>query len=522
MAFKINATTHAGLEKKTYALSGIPGPTLLEQLQAASVPIKSSCQGKGICRQCRVQVERGIAPVTSSDRKAFKDDQLAAGWRLSCGIRPKTAIDVVFPQTYIFQNDVTWLRAPVSEFEWACDFGTTGVEISGVDRDGEFVRVKGLNRQVVRGADIMTRLEYAQGNGVEPLFEIAEEQIGKMLAALRAEIAANAAVHVNCELGTNTPGSGSAPELPRMTIAGNSAVASFLAKLPIESLATSPYQPESLGEQTFPIAGVAATSLPLLNSFVGGDLFAGLFYLWSKRKEFSSAFGGEFSEPWILMDVGTNSEILLFDGEKLFVASTPAGPAFEGSNISIGMRAEHGAIKNPRIEGGKWKIDVIGGDLPKGICGSALVQAVDEAVEAGFVNSDGEIVMPGAVPFTSTLTLNQDDFREFQLAKSAIRTGLDLVGLEAARPPKRLFLAGAFGEHLPLAASRRMGLLPEMETRALGNASLKGIVAWIHARPAERSEFQAWLDAAKHPIELALSDEFQARFIDNLSLRPKP
>ncbi|MBS1962194.1 MAG: DUF4445 domain-containing protein [Bdellovibrionales bacterium] len=493
MSFKIVATSHA----ERFEVTGIAGPSLLEQLQAASVPIKSSCQGKGICRQCRVKVTRGIAPVTASDRKAFKEGQLAEGWRLSCGIRPKLAIDVNFPQIYVFQNDVAWLRDPVSDFAWACDFGTTGVEISAVDSEGEFARVKGLNRQVVRGADIMTRLEFAQNNGVDPLRKIADDQISKMLSLLRETITAK------------KPG---AKERAEMTVAGNSAVTSFLANLPIETLAVSPYQPATLAPQMTKLAGLSTKTLPLLNSFVGGDLFAGVFHLWTARKD--------FEEPWILMDVGTNSEILFFDGEKLVVASTPAGPAFEGSNISIGMRAEAGAIIDPKITNGKWSYEVIGNDLPKGICGSALVQAIDEAVEAGISNADGEILRPELLPFDAETSLNQDDFREFQLAKSAIRTGLDLVRKESKIAPKRLFLAGAFGEHLPLAASCRLGLLPDLETVALGNASLKGVVDWMRAPAEEREEFLNWIEDAKHPIELALSDDFQARFIENLTLRP--
>jgi len=492
--FKITASNH----EDRFEVQGFSGPTLLEQLQAASVPIKSSCQGKGICRQCRVKVTRGIAPITPSDRKAFKDGQLADGWRLSCGIRPKTAIEVVFPQTYLFQTDVQWLRDPVSDFAWAGDFGTTGLEISAVDEHGEFARVKGLNRQVVRGADIMTRLEYAQTNGVEPLRKIADEQISKMLELLRKTISEKAP---------------SAKERRELTIAGNSAVTSFLANLPIETLAVSPYQPATLAPQMLTLAGLSAKTLPLLNSFVGGDLFAGIFHLWTTRKE--------FDEPWVLIDVGTNSEILFFDGEKLVVASTPAGPAFEGSNISIGMRAEPGAIIEPRFVDGKWTFRVIGNDVPKGICGSALVQAIDEAVESGISNADGEVLRPELLPFDSETSLNQDDFREFQLAKSAIRTGLDLVKKESKTAPKRLFLAGAFGEHLPLAASRRLGLLPDLETIALGNASLKGVVDWMKAPADEREEFLNWIEDAKHPIELALSDDFQSRFIENLTLRPE-
>jgi uncharacterized 2Fe-2S/4Fe-4S cluster protein (DUF4445 family) len=484
-----------------YEMVVSPGLTLLEILQNQEVPIKSSCLGKGLCRQCRVRIETGFAPITDNDRKSFSKSLLDQGWRLSCGIRPKTPIDVFFPQSYSFQEKISIQRTPVSEYFMICDYGTTGVEIAAVDSNGIFASIHGLNKQVLHGADIMTRLEYAQRNGTQELELIGKTQILQLIQRLETQI--------------KSPSNGV------VVLAGNSAVTSFLARLDVEELAVSPYQPSTLQAQVIHWERYSIETLPLLYSFVGGDLFAGLFFLWEKEDALNEK---GWKTPWILMDVGTNSEILYWDTEKLWISSTPAGPAFEGSSISIGMRAENGAITNPRWKSdadgnGRWEYQVIGGDLPKGICGSALIQAIYEAVESGAVAADGEVLKPEMLAFTEKLSLSQDDIREFQLAKSAIQTGLELINESGVKRAERLYLGGAFGEHLPLEESKMIGLLPEMETVALGNTSLKGTLAWANAPAEKREKFIAWLERVKSPLELALSDQFQEFFVKNMSLK---
>ena len=493
MPVRIKAHT-SDREGQVYDLTVNAGPTLLEILQNAEVPIKSSCLGKGLCRQCRVRVESGFAPVTASDAKSFSKALLDQGWRLSCSIRPRVPLTVFFPQSYTFSEKISIARAPVSDFDWICDYGTTGVEIAGMDRDGMFATIHGLNKQVLHGSDIMTRLEYSQRNGTEELRAIGRAQIELLVAKLKAAIAEKA------------------PFVPtgRMVLAGNSAVTSFLAGLDVSELGVSPYAPATLEPQDFIWDTLRIETLRLLHSFVGGDLFAGLYALWLEKDS--------LAKPWILMDVGTNSEILYWDTEFLYVSSTPAGPAFEGSSISIGMRAENGAIVDPRYADGKWSYTVIGGDLPKGICGSALIQAVDESVKSGAVAADGEVLRPEALAFTEKLNLSQDDYREFQLAKSAIRTGLELIVESGKCAPETLYLGGAFGEHLPLAEAQSIGLLPRIPTRALGNTSLAGTALWARANDADRARFSAWLDDVKRPIELALSDRFQELFVKNMTL----
>ena len=475
--------------------------------------------GKGLCHQCRVKVEKGLAPISASDRKAFPEGALKEGWRLSCMLRPKANLELFFPQVYVFQEDLQVLRSPQGPWWVAVDLGTTGVELAAVDEQGLWAKVKSLNRQIQMGADVMTRLEYAQRRGVEPLRQRAVGQLRSLVKVLeRAQ-------------GSSSEFTG------RIVVAGNSAVISFLLGLNIESLAVSPYQPEVLEAQfrelspaAAPVSAPAAPAaepsawqletLPLIDSFVGGDLWAGLFLL--HQRGLATA-----EHSWVLVDVGTNSEILFWDGQKLFVSSTPAGPAFEGSSISIGMRAESGAIVNPRwnLAHQRWDYEVIDEDYPKGLCGSSLVQMVAEAVTAGSVNREGEVLEPTHLELSQGLALSQADVREFQLAKSAIRTGLELVVEKVSatgKPPEKLFLGGAFGQHLPLQPCFDLDLLPLMEVEILGNSSLEGTVAWGQATDQQRDQFNTWVEQTKTPIELALSDDFQEKFIRNMYLGQAP
>lgn len=497
MPFKITAkTTDESLQREFLAQ---PGLTLLEYLQNAEVPIKSSCLGKGLCRQCRVKVVSGFALVTNQDRKSFSEEQLKDGWRLSCGIRPKVNCEVFYPQSYSFKESFHFLREPISDFQLICDYGTTGVEIGAIDENGIFASVTELNKQVLHGADIMTRLEFAQRNGVSELLEIGQKQIKKLSTLILEKIAEK----TKYSLKNKT-----------MRIAGNSAVISFITNLDIEKLAVSPYQPVTFETQKRDWTEWEIETLPLMSSFIGGDLFAGLYYLWKTQRQ-------TFEKSFLLMDVGTNSEILLWDKEKLWISSTPAGPAFEGSNISIGMRAENGAITEPTYDSAlkKWNYKVIGGDLPKGICGSALIQFMSEAVKAGIIQPDGEVLSSEQLQFSSKLQLTQDDVREFQLAKSAIRTGLELLLETSKSDCSKLFLAGTFGEHIPLLSAKNIGLLPpELEVETLGNSSLKGTDVWVRSNPSEQQDFRKWLDEKKYPFELSLSDQFQELFVKNMTL----
>lgn len=497
MPFKINAQSRWQNWEISINRAGL---TLLEILQQHQVPIRSSCMGKGLCHQCRIRVTQGMAPASHTDQKFFSPAQIADGWRHSCTLRPKLNSEVFIPQVYDFVDHFHWRRAPVSPWWVAADLGTTGIELAAVDRDGIWAQVKALNRQIAMGADVMTRLAWAQKNGSSLLTQKLHTQIAQLISEFSHKSTEQSSFLFNGQI----------------IAAGNSAITTFMTDMSFESLAVAPYLPASVSAQKVQFFGMHAQTLPLLHGFVGGDLYAGLFYLWHHlgKTEF-------LRESWILADIGTNSEILYWDKNRLFVTSTPAGPAFEGSSISIGMRAERGAIVEPHWsqQEKRWHFRVIDDDIPRGICGSGLIELIDEAIRCEFIAPDGVVIATEGLRLNSDLEILQDDIREFQLAKAAIQAGLLLIQKSGEIPPSRLYLAGAFGEHLPLHAGRNLGMLPHLATETLGNASLLGTIFWGQATAEDGRLFDTWLRQHLTPIDLATRDEFQAVFIESLHLR---
>ena len=492
---------------ETVEVQAAPGARLLEYLQQASVPVNAACGGKGTCHKCRVKIQSGFLGVTATDRRAFRESELAQGWRLSCQAMPRTNLEILLPNTESLRSKARIIRddaaiaslsasAPVV---LACDLGSTGVVVAIAEKGARrpLLEAHLLNKQVPYGSDVMTRLHSAQKLGVEPLKRAIDQTLEGCLKAL-AESEPSLVERV-----------AGAPLL----CAGNSAMASFLHAWSIESLAVSPFQPErrEAFRSSLP-SGHTLETLPLLAGFVGGDTVAGILAIESRGAEV----------PWMLVDIGTNTEIVIRnDRGEYWFSSAPAGPAFEGGNIHHGMRAETGAISEARLEGGDWQLRTIGNDLARGICGSGLMDILAESVKGGLIHPDG-LVPEGRLLITEQVQLLADDVREFQLAKAATRTAADLLIERAGILPRKIYLAGTFAQHLNLDSIRRIGLLPpEIPCEPIGNASLEGTLAWASMTEAERDSFWKRLDSGARPVELALQDDFQERFVAQLDF-PAP
>jgi len=475
------------------------GFRLLDGLTANEIPVNAACGGSGSCQKCRVLVREGFVGVTGPDRKAFTANEISEGWRLSCQAVVRTNLSCLVP-------DVESLRAVPRVLRHAaladavacptlvCDLGSTGVVVAiGDERGRPLMEAHLLNRQVRFGADVMSRLKAVQDKGVAPLQDSLVKTLDSCLKALQLEVP---------ELFEKARVGG-------LFCSGNSALVSFLHGWNTETLAVSPFQPASLAaSSTFSAAlGLTLHSLPLMGGFVGADTFAGLLALKALAPE----------TPWMLVDVGTNTEIVVSTGEKLWFSSAPAGPAFEGGNIALGMRAEPGAIAHARYVEGAWQLETIGSDKPKGICGSGLVDAIFESVGAGLLTRDG-FLPGGRLHLSETVYLLADDVREFQLAKSATRTACDLLMNRAGVRPKTLYLAGTFADHLRADAAQGTGLLPaDIQLKTLGNASLQGTLLWAAASSSQREAWTRDFETRSMPVELALQDDFQDAFIKNLN-----
>ena len=493
MPFQIDAKAQGG--QKWNLVVSLAGPTLLDLLKEKDVPIRSSCSGKGICSKCRVRVISGLAPESPADKKIFSTSELLNGWRLSCTLRPKSRMGISIPSTYKISSVFTKKRDAKSDWWLACDLGTTGIELSAVDSDGVWGHFSELNHQVKKGDDVMTRLDQALNGERLNLQKIIISQLEKAISQFLVS-------------------STSFSFIDEVVVAGNSAMVTLLAGMDVEQLAVYPYQPEVLEEKVVKTSVGLLKTLPLIHSFVGGDTFACLFSLWKNRIKV------EGESPWILIDIGTNSEICYWTGEQLFVGSTPAGPAFEGSNISIGMRAENGAIVSPvyNKSTATWSFSTIGEDLPVGVCGSGLIDVIAESVKNELISDDGELLTGDLLDLKEGLGLNRDDIREFQLAKSAVKTGLEMILEKKKLAGVGLVVAGNFGYHLNFENCIKIGMFPSMGAKAVGNLSLKGVIEWQTSHMDLQNEFKTWLKQSLVPVELALEDRFQELFVRNLKL----
>ncbi len=345
----------------------------------------------------------------------------------------------------------------------------------------------------------MSRVEFAVAGGLERLCGLIRTEIGAMASALAGETT-----------------------IADVALVGNTVMHHLFCSIDLEPLAHCPFEPECDGLQVFPAADLgwslagnpAVRFLPCLGGFVGSDILAGI--LATRMAESEELLG--------LVDLGTNGEIVIGNRERILCASTAAGPAFEGGRISMGMRAAAGAIAEVEAVEGNLVCRVLGHTVPRGICGSGLVDAVAAGLDLGLIQPGGRLASGnggnGGLPLAPPVQLTQRDIRELQLAKAATAAGLAIV-LErfGARPEdlRTLYLAGAFGNYLNRASARRIGLLevPLEKVEPAGNTALLGAkLALFYA-----SDYVDLRARIRH-IPLGSDPEFQDRYVAAMPFPP--
>ncbi len=401
-------------------------------------------------------------------------------------------------------------------FMAAYDIGTTTVVCYLLDaQTGAELAVSSiLNPQVSYGADVISRARYALEHGGNDLQNAIRQAMNKLLSMVCNE--------------AGVPAS----SVWLLSVAGNTCMHHLLLGLSPASLVTAPYNAALRQALTLPASelGVMAAPqarvlvLPDIAGFVGADTVAGLMASDLAQSE----------ELTLLIDIGTNGELVLGDKHGRIACSTAAGPAFEGAMIHCGMRGAAGAVDHVRLENGKLSFTVIGGGAPKGICGSGLVDLVAVLLDAGVIDESGRML--NIAEFSSHMglvddkpafflengvALTQKDIRELQLAKAAMAAGIRLLCAErgvSVSDIRRVLIAGAFGNYLDPRSACRIGLLPMTlleRIDGIGNAAgegakrvLRDIAVWDGANDlAFGTDF----------LELASRADFQDCFVDEMS-----
>lgn len=493
-----------------------------DYIQSQGTALAMPCGGKGMCGKCRVRVVRGRLPVTPEDKRIFSEAQLAQGWRLACKAVTREAVEIVVPVQE--QQGFSALAAEAADegalslaadhdYGLAVDIGTTTLAAALVDcTDGKILATAtAVNSQRSFGADVVSRIGAAcHGKGKA------------LQKAVRRDL-----TRLTKQLLKDHPGT--AARCRQMAIAANTTMLHLLMGWPCDGLGDWPFHPVSLGGKTYRaqevlgpqtvLADATVTLLPGMSTYVGADITAGIWQCGLASSDDVSLF----------VDLGTNGEMVLGNKDQRFIASAPAGPALEGGKLTWGTGSVPGAICGVRIERGRAKVRTIDHTVPVGICGTGILEAMAGLVREGLVDETGKLVEPyfhKGFPLASTLdyqriTLSQQDIREIQMAKSAIRAGIESLiersGISRQRV-HQVFLAGGFGYYLDPQKAAVIGLLPAdlaERTTAVGNTSLKGAIGLLTGA-VTLEELQA-IAAGAEEIVLGNDEAFQRLYIDYLN-----
>ncbi len=461
--------------------------------------IEFPCGGKGTCGKCKVRLLDGDINTSEIHQQKLDHLKLASGWKLACYSKCTSDITLEIEQFkhLILADESEFEFQPKTGFGIAVDLGTTTLVAQLVDlSDSKVFAVETmLNPQVKFGADLISRIQACLDGHAAELTRLIRSSIGTMI-----------------ELMLNKYES----EIRQVVVVGNTAMQLIFSNCDVTPLSAYPFHSENLGMKTFSPeelgwnfkAENGIQFYPSIGSFVGSDILAGILATGIHQKEKYTA----------LIDLGTNGEIVLGNREQIVCASTAAGPAFEGANISMGMRAVTGAISSLNIVDNLMVPSIIGNTEAKGICGSGLIDAVgllrilDLIGMFGEINSGEDHVM-----LTETISLTQKDINEFQLAKAALAAGLTIlckvlsIGLEEI---DRIYIAGGFGNYLNLenVVSTGMIELPEEKIHKMGNTALIGAKMFLFEDAGITAQI---LNKTRH-INLEADPNFQDIYVDKL------
>ena len=465
--------------------------------------VEFPCGGRGTCKACRVRVRGAAPPPCADDRAAFAPGLIDAGWRLGCRMRADADLTVELGQwsSPILADDTVVQVQPRDGCGIAIDLGTTTLAAQLVDRsDGRVLATRtALNPQARHGADLMTRIDHALRGGAAVLRDLVRGELGRLAHELAAQ----------------------APQPVRLvTVVGNTAMHHLFGGIDVAPLSAPPFRPVDDGLLRFTdadlgwsLGGAAVHVLPCLGGFVGSDLTAGILATRIHQLDGIN----------LLVDLGTNGELVCGGRDGLVCASTAAGPAFEGAGITIGMRAATGAIGACTVDGDHLRPEVLGGGQPRGICGSGLVDAIAGALDLGWIVPSGRLQRGRSdLPLGGGLALQGMDVRHLQLAKGAIAAGIHLLCRRVGGTPRdlrRVFLAGAFGNYVRITSAARIGLLPVDPAVVLpsGNTALLGARLALH----DDDHAYAAIRALTTQVELKVEPSFDDSYIESMAF-PSP
>ena len=470
------------------------GVNLLEALSQNGFFIPAACGGRGTCGKCAVKC-----------RKASDKDYQTV---LSCHTAVESDLSVLLDSE---GTGGLWKVSDLSqhggkEVGMLLDIGTTTLAACLVDKTTRetLAKASALNPQGAFGADVISRISaFGEGKG--------EDMRAAVVSATNRIIAEF--LHTGAQID-------------ELIVVGNPTMLHLFVGVDPTCIGTYPFTPAFVDTKYFAGADIGIHAprvrlLPSISAYLGSDVSAGILACEMNKT----------NETQLFMDLGTNGEIVLAHEGKLYAASTAAGPALEGANLSCGMGGVSGAIDRVWCEEGQLHFTTVDGAPARGICGSGLLDLIALLLDEGILDETGAFEEACDSPLLSRLEddcfyltpevyLSQDDVRQFQLAKAAIAAGVEAIvahcGVKMSEIT-RVFLAGGLGYYMSPASASRTGLLsPALlsRTQIVGNTALAG--ARLCLLKEENQTALDTLCTSTETVELSFSPTFSQAYIENM------
>lgn len=456
---------------------------LLHFLRENGFNIAANCNGNGTCKKCMVHLNN--IPV------------------LACQTYINKKATVTIPSTKTIQTNPN--HKVTHKFNgkgaFALDIGTTTLALALIDLENSSVTeiVTANNPQSVYGADIISRIHYSSTpEGLKKLHTMLIDSINKIIISLMEKY----------KIKNNT----------NLYIAANTTMLHFLFGVDCTSIGKAPYKAAFLESRSDYAKNLGiclngtVKSLPSIHSFVGSDLVSGLQIT---EKPINNKYN-------LLVDLGTNAEIMLFSETKLLCTAAAAGPCFEGANIKHGMSATSGAIDHAEMINNTLTFTTIKNAPAKGLCGSGLIDLIAILVKENIIDENGTFSDKSYYNITERVCLIQDDIRNFQVAKSAVMSAIEALLAKAKITQENvdsLYLSGGFSTHINIENIGICGLISKKllnKCKTISNSSLEGLIFTIlnNKKPKE-------INAEGEYIDLTNDTIFAKAFIYNMNFQYK-
>lgn len=486
---------------------GFKGERILDLFRREDINLNTPCGGNGRCGKCKVKIIEGNIEVTEADKINFSSEEIEQGWRLCCNSYANEDLTImlneninynILEEYYNFDEEISAIETNPSDDEYdydfgyavAVDIGTTTIcfELINLLNNESIKSISMINSQTMYGADVITRISEANKGKLLDLSTLIRMDIIKGIKAIAGKYDSSV--------------------INKIIISGNTTMIYLLLNMNCSQLGTYPFKINTNKGMKYAYEDIFKTEeymcqviiLPSITAFAGADIVSGALMCNILERQNS-----------LLIDIGTNGEMILNADGKLFCTSTAAGPAFEGGNISCGIGSVEGAIVSIEYKNGKFEYKTIHEKKAIGICGSGVIDLICSMLKEGFIDNTGLLkdeLFESGIKIEENIVFTQKDIRQFQLAKSAVRTGIECLVKNAGikfNDIQKVYIAGGFGFNLNISNSIDIGLIPKEfknNITVVGNSSLGGIKTIIKDKVIDKAN-----KIAAETTEIILSED---------------